>query len=327
MELVVGNTYKFAGYDWTCAEAIDGGYCLQSQGVTADTWNNLFNSAATNQDGVDCHTRNSVLNDLYSKIKSAEKTASYGSGLFLVSNAKCGTTTTGTQGSGNYWTALKMSNTNYRSFGANSGCSWLGTVNGSNVWYIGSIGTVDNNANKDYLFVVAPAFNIDSTKAKLVGNEIVIPNTIKVMPEGALYWYGNECFDVTGGLSATGYSRTYVVSLSCYDADKYTNYCHFERPNSSYALLGTQKIIDLSKYTKLNFEAELLSTSTSTNAEILITPNKIFANLTDKANLPLNKGYSRQKYEIMLDSYKSNYYVSYTGTDVTKSNLYAMWLE
>lgn len=202
MTLVVGNTYKFAGYDWTCAEAIDGGYCLQSQGVTSGYWPGYTlpkwgngSNYGSNIDGQDMSDYDDVTKSLYKKIKSAEKNASYGSGLFIVSNAKCGTTINNTKGSGNYWSAIVDA-----ALKAGSGDAWLGTVYGSDIAWTVSFNTfLFSYYNQNVKHVIAPAFNIDPTKAKLVGNEIVIPNTVKVMPEGALYWYGNECTDVTGG--------------------------------------------------------------------------------------------------------------------------------
>ena len=195
-ELVVGNTYKFGGYNWIIAEKSDvSGYAvLQSTGLTGGTWpgyamsGTLTDAAGStitltgansnyngNIDGYDISNYNSTTQSLYNSIKAAEYTAAtYGKGLFLVSNSKAGTTTNNTQGSGNYWLALKSAAINCNSFGTGSTYAWLGTVNGNNyAWDVGANGGGgywDQNAS----FVVAPAFNLDTHLVKVSGGEIVL---------------------------------------------------------------------------------------------------------------------------------------------------------
>ena len=190
--LVIGETYFFGGFYWTAAEDLgDNAVCLQSQGMTAGTWpayklttdytgtknygsaNTAYNS---NIDGDNIANYDDVTSTWYSKYSAVEKTgASYGSGLFLVSNAKCGTTTAGQAGSGNYYDPLKELAINAQTWGAGDRASWLGTVGTSpNAWYVGQ-----SQVNKDYgqsnSFAVAPAFNLDLTKVKLVGDHIMLP--------------------------------------------------------------------------------------------------------------------------------------------------------
>ena len=180
VNLVVGNTYKFGGYNWIVAEKSDvSGYAvLQSIGIIGGAWpgyamsGTLTNAAGStitltganthytgNIDGYDISNYNSTTQSLYSSIKAAEYTAAtYGKGLYLVSNSKAGTTSNGSQGSGYYWSALKSAATNYSSFGASDYASWLGTVNGSNnAWYVNSNGNVNNNNNQNNSYVLAPA--------------------------------------------------------------------------------------------------------------------------------------------------------------------------
>ena len=113
---------------------------------------------------------------LYESIKSAEYAGtSYGTGLYLISNAKSNQTTAGNQGSGNYWTALKTAASNYSSFGASGTNSWLGTVYGSgNAWFVGSNGNVNCNHGQSDSFVLAPAFTLDTSKVVLNGNALTV---------------------------------------------------------------------------------------------------------------------------------------------------------
>ena len=77
-------------------------------------------------------------------------------------------------GSGNYWQALKQTAENACSFGPPDNYAWLGTVYGSGgAWYVNSNGGVSYNDQSDD-YVVAPAFNLDLSKVKVVGDEIII---------------------------------------------------------------------------------------------------------------------------------------------------------
>lgn len=181
--LTEGETYTLGGYEWIAAENKEGYTVLQSTGVTAGAWPGCemaqFGNGskyASNIDGQDISGYDDKTTALYNSIKSAEYSgADYGTGLYLVSNAMAGTTTSGRQGSGNYWTALKTAAANKSSFGAEYGHSWLGTVDGSgSAWYVSSYGNVYYGSNQVYSSVVAPAFNLDPSKVTLNGNAITV---------------------------------------------------------------------------------------------------------------------------------------------------------
>ena len=184
--LTAGTTYNFGGYSWVAAEVNSNYAVLQSTGVTSGawpgyvmtgptspssgSWGNANTAYAGNIDGLNISGYNSTMSTLYNNIKAAEYTsASYGKGLFLVSNSKAGQTTSGQQGSGNYWSALKTAAGRYSSLGATYASAWLGTVSGSvSAWYVNSNGNVYGNYNysQSFSFVVAPAFNLDLSKVR-----------------------------------------------------------------------------------------------------------------------------------------------------------------
>lgn len=108
---------------------------------------------------------------LYNTISYAQ---SGNSGLYLVSNAQAGSTSNGSSGSGYYWTALKEAATNYSSFGSPSYYAWLGTVyGGGGAWCVNSDGGVYNYYGQGGDFVVAPAFNLNTSKVTVSGSNIV----------------------------------------------------------------------------------------------------------------------------------------------------------
>ena len=179
-----GKTYKFAGYSWTACEVNNDRHVavIQSHGVTHGAWPGFVMSQFGNGnyysksiDGQDISGYDNKMKELYVTIKDAENTsASYGKGLYLISEEKAGFTEWGHPGSGNYWQALKAAAENACSFGSPDNYAWLGTVYGSGgAWYVNSNGGVSYNDQSDD-YVVAPVFNLDLSKVEIVGDEIII---------------------------------------------------------------------------------------------------------------------------------------------------------
>lgn len=183
-----GKTYKFAGYSWTACEVNNDRHVavIQSHGVTHGAWPGFVMSQFGNGnyysksiDGQDISGYDNKMKELYVTIKDAENTsASYGKGLYLISEEKAGFTEWGHPGSGNYWQALKAAAENARSFWA-AYFAWLGTVDDSSAWCIHLNGNVYCGSNQTNGFVVAPAFNLDLSKVEIVGDEIVIRKSVK----------------------------------------------------------------------------------------------------------------------------------------------------
>lgn len=187
--LELSKTYKFAGYYWTACELINNGKTLviQSHGVTHGAWpgytmsqfgGNADTFYTADIDGQDISAYDDKMLSLYNDIKDVEdKSASYGSGLYLISKEKAGFTKWGNPGSGYYWTELKAIAENASSFGdpSLSNAAWFGSAYGSTyAWYVYSDGSVyysvDQGISDD---VVAPAFNLDLTKVEIKGDEII----------------------------------------------------------------------------------------------------------------------------------------------------------
>ena len=184
--LEAGKTYKFAGYSWTVCELVNDGRVavIQSHGVTSGAWPGFVipqfgngNFYAADIDGEDISAYDDKMRSLYNAIKDAEDSStSYGKGLFLISKEKAGFTKCCKPGSGNYWQTLKEAAENACSFWATSDGAWLGTADGSTgAWYVCRDGNVYGSYYQDYYdYVVAPAFNLDLSKVKIVGDEIFI---------------------------------------------------------------------------------------------------------------------------------------------------------
>ena len=195
---LIGGTYQFGSngsqtISWTCAEILTNYVVLQSQGVTGGTWpgykmtgpssgSGNWGSANTyysgNIDGADIHGYDTKMSTLWSAISAAEYTsASYGSGLYLVSTTETGTESYSsiTDAHKYYRDPLKTAATNYSTWGAGSNGAWLGTVGGSNFAYSVDSGvSVSNYHDQVISCVVGPAFTLDPSKVMINGPVITL---------------------------------------------------------------------------------------------------------------------------------------------------------
>lgn len=180
-----GKIYKFAGYKWTVCEVDSKRHTavIQSHGVTHGKWPGFVMPQFGNSnyyfksiDGEDISAYDNKMKELYDTIKDAENTsASYGKGLYLISEEKAGFTEWGHPGSGSYWQALKTATTDFSSIGSPNDHAWLGTVCGSGgAWSVNSNGSVYYGSYQYDDFVIAPSFNLDLSKVEVVGDEIMI---------------------------------------------------------------------------------------------------------------------------------------------------------
>ena len=209
MELTLGETYEMGGYEWIAAEKIVGGYVMQSTGMTAGTWpgykltgnyggtksyGNANNYYDYDIDGDNIANYDSVTSTFYTNWKSVElTTAMYGKGLFLISNAKAGSTSTDYRcSSGDYYcVGLGIAATQGDKLGTNIyGCcirgAYLGTQKNSDgyngVWGVlgynnGEMPKISYNVMSGSYqqkgnHAIAPAFNLDASKVYLDGTTI-----------------------------------------------------------------------------------------------------------------------------------------------------------
>ena len=198
IELELGETYSMGGYEWIAAEEIDGGYVMQSTGMTTGTWpgykltsnyngTKSYGSANTvyknDIAGDNIANYDSVTSAFYTSWNSVELTSAlYGKGLYLASYEQCGGTGIYLDGiwGGNYWLGNKIAAANEAEVSSNGyGFAWLGTLydytNGY-VWHVRQDGTliqaVHTGLIQSSAIAIAPAFNLDASKVYLDGTTI-----------------------------------------------------------------------------------------------------------------------------------------------------------
>lgn len=193
-----GKIYKLAGYNWMACEVDNDRHVavIQSRGVTHGAWpgfklakfgGEINMNFTADIDGEDISVYDNKMQSLYNTIKVVEdKSALYGQGLYLISKEKVGYIESRNIGSGNYWQALQEAAKNFSSIGATCDIAWLGTVddhdstkpdnfdNSDFAWYVDSVGNIYEYFQDYQDFVIAPAFNIDLSKVKVVDDEIII---------------------------------------------------------------------------------------------------------------------------------------------------------
>lgn len=172
VKLTFGTTYSFGGYEWIVAETNEKYVTLQSKGVTSGYWPGYtmskFGNGSfyySNIDGQDISGYNTRMSNLYNSIKATEYTsAPYGKGLFLIPYPAPYVY---------YRPALRAAAVNYSSFGAYYSSAWFGTASGSYAFCFNQGGN-EGNCNQDISLVIAPAFNLDTSKVSLSGSSLIV---------------------------------------------------------------------------------------------------------------------------------------------------------
>lgn len=178
-QFIEGNAFNFGGCKWIVAEVKGNCAVLQSCGVTAGPWPGYKMPQFGNRewydkdiDGLDISEYDDKTATLYNSIKAAEyQNSSYGKGLYLVP----WNMTSLSKGNYEYTTALTEATENCSLLGASGPFAWFGTCNiNSYAYYVDLCGSIGNNGNQSSSFVIAPAFNLDVSKVRINGDEIVI---------------------------------------------------------------------------------------------------------------------------------------------------------
>lgn len=178
ISLEVGKEYKFAGYGWTACEVDNKSNTavLQSHGVTEGPWPGFKmekfgngNCYAHSIDGQDISDYDCKMVALYDSIKGVENaSSSYGKGLYLVSEAKI-------EISPENPTALKYRGALVKAARYHHVWLSMNVNNSTHAWDIDKDGRRYNCYDQQAKnLVVSPAFNLDLSKVKVVGNEILI---------------------------------------------------------------------------------------------------------------------------------------------------------
>lgn len=184
--LELGKTYNFMGYKWTACELINNGKTLviQSHGVTTGPWPGFKLSQFGNGhyygsdiDGQDISSYNDKTQKLYDAIKDFEDTsATYGNGLYLISAEKVQLPTViyGASGAGYYCDALVSAGSEGNPNGTHCN-AWLGTLGNkeNTAWFVNGFANGYIALQDDVVKTIAPAFNLDLSKVKISGDEIV----------------------------------------------------------------------------------------------------------------------------------------------------------
>lgn len=93
------------------------------------------------------------------------------------------------------------------------------------------------------------------------------------MPDGAIYWFGNECTSVTGGWTHDDYDWWGDHSMYDKPGTKGTNYMRFYTETTPYFQgLGTANLIDITPYNTIK---TLVSDYTASNSAGYLAKTKV----------------------------------------------------
>ena len=163
---------------------------------------------------------------------------------------------------------------------------------------------------------------------------------VKVMPEGALYWYGNECTDKTGGWSIfSGRSQT---ASSFGEIVKNTNYIQTNQTtNNIYDGIVSKNKIDFTKYNALKSTFKFDTIINSSHIKYLMITssdfidgnvfigNNIFwgTNLTNRTEHQYDFTSNITTQTCALKNYPNEQLYTYNCFVYSSGKMYAIWLE
>lgn len=99
---------------------------------------------------------------------------------------------------------------------------------------VGKVSTDANGKSTEQIRLACGTYDLTGSVSGRTETQTVDRNTerFRAMPDSALYWYGNECIDVTGGI------ETYVYSSGTNKITKNINNIYFNL--GSYSAAGAQ---------------------------------------------------------------------------------------
>ena len=170
----------------------------------------------------------------------------------------------------------------------------------------------------------------DTTGTTAYSKDITITSNtteIYVMPDGAVYWYGNMCTELPLGGGEYINTNNGWSSTTFINPVPNTNYldCNATSQSLIYCGIGTKNIIDISKYSICNVIAKGIKAGNNNHGNIMgltskapnIDENRTVISLLNSTNIT----------KISANLPASTNYASYTSANGRRSNLYAMWLE
>lgn len=119
--------------------------------------------------------------------------------------------------------------------------------------------SVPRNDSVIYRFISNIAKALDGTQNDYRKDVVIDRNTteVKVMPDKAVYWYGNECEDISGGWTRDGYefSSGWTGTVT-----KENNYITLTSTNQ-YSIIGTANKVNMDDVAKVYVDINVISIS------------------------------------------------------------------
>lgn len=205
--------------------------------------------------------------------------------------------------------------------------------------------TIDIVAGAEYTFTSSVAKATDGSGDNYFKTIVLSAETtnVKVMPNAALYWYGNECVDVTNGWT---FNRRYESNGYYTEANKYVSAKNTDNLQMTYPGSGGKNSgvwrpsikLDLTEYATMKSEVICKSCILDNNAILDVSNSQYTGDGTIvKSNLAnaIPSGHGDGKHILSLDisSLNAEYYTSVASIDMQEgtTNRYIQikraWLE
>lgn len=206
---------------------------------------------------------------------------------------------------------------------------------------VGQVGTDANGKSTEQIRLACGTYDLTGSVSGWTEMQAIDKDTkrFRAMPEGALYWYGNECEDLSGGWTDIKVSNSTVNPNGVSNEKKINelSLVQIKAPIRKIGIFYAKNKIVFNKYTKLKFIGKS-NLSDPVNGRGGCAISKLYPTVSDHydyarilANTLLDASNIYKTYEIIIPEDAPSFVASFNGWTLGNasrdSSLRAYWLE
>jgi hypothetical protein len=190
---------------------------------------------------------------------------------------------------------------------------------------VATVATNSSGCSNEKISLVYGTYTLTGSVSGWTEEQTVDESTTKfrAMPDGALYWYGNECTDVTGGWSLGSWTTFNTSAFAPTEATKKTNCIYAKADMNNTNLVGTTNKISFNAFTKICATAKGVNISTVAG-EIGFEDSKVWSG--DVSTMPISTA-SLVSYSASVLDMMPGKYINFASHNNRSAEMYAIWLE
>lgn len=199
---------------------------------------------------------------------------------------------------------------------------------------VGQVSTDTNGKSTEQIRLACGTYDLTGSVSGWTETQTVDRNTerFRAMPEGALYWYGNECTDVTGGFRFIKGLGMYANNnvFEPYNPIYNTNYVSLYPYNANrYSNMFTSKKITLNSGNRMCCSYKQITKTYNYEPMLPMMDDSNYANLdSTKGEISGSIGTQNTSYgEYIIHIDDVSRYLGVEANGVRKVEIFAFWIE